>query len=160
MLTEMDIIPLFFPWLLVLAVTFGVLEKHGIFSEEAQVNGVISLAVAFIAVGGAALYLPQGILTNFAAALTFSIFGLLGLMILLAVGGYDLSEAMSEDDLTVGAAVILGLMSFIGAFAFTVDFGNLLGGVQNTFDEVVMPILVLLFLLLVVSATVGGDSGE
>ncbi len=157
LLAEMDIIQLFFPWLLILAVTYGVLEKYNVFSEDAQVNGVIALAVAFVSIGGVLLYLPAGILTNFAAALTFSVFGLLGLMILLAVAGYDVGEAMGEGDLPVGAAIVLALLSFLGAFFFTVDLGNLLGGVQNTFDEVVMPILVLVFLLLVVSATVGSS---
>jgi len=156
-MAEMGVFQLFFPWLLVLAITFGVLEKYNIFSEDAQVNGTIALAVAFISIGGAYFFIPQGLMTSFAAALTFSIFGILGLMILLGVAGYDLSDAMDESSLPVGGAIILGILSFIGAFVFQADLGGLLGGVENTFQEAVMPILILVFLLLVV-ATVGGSS--
>lgn len=156
-LAEMDIIPLFFPWLLVLAVTFGVLEKYNVFSEDAQVNGVISLAVAFLAVGGAALYMPEGLMTTFAAALTFSIFGILGMMILLAVAGVNVEEVMNKDELPAIIAVVLVIISFIGALVFSIDLSGLVGGVENVFDEVVMPILVLVFLIIVVALTAGGS---
>lgn len=148
----MDLFQLFFPWLLILAVTYGILEKHNVFSDDAQVNGVIALSLAFFSVGGAYYFLPQGILSSLAAGLTFSVFGLLGFMILLAVAGFDLSGDFGLEDPLPIIAVVLGLLSFLGAFFFQADLDALVGGVENVFQEMVMPILVLIFLLLVIGA--------
>lgn len=159
-MAEMGVFQLFFPWLLVLAITYGVLEKYNVFSDDAQVNGTIALAVAFVSIGGAYFFIPAGLLTNFAAGLTFSVFGILGLMILLGVAGYDLSEDMSSRSLPVIGAIVLGIVSFLGAFAFRADVGALLGGVENAWQEAVMPVLVLIFLLSIVAITAGGSSGD
>ena len=153
---ELSIFHLFFPWLLVLAVSFGVLEKYKIFGENAAVNGTIALSLAFLTIGGAFLFLPPGIFTNFAGALAFSIFGLIGLMLLLGISGADLEEMGGEGSLPTVVGLILAIITFIGAFAFRADVGALLGDVTNVFQEVVMPILVLIFLLLIVGATAGG----
>ncbi|MFB6213307.1 MAG: hypothetical protein ABEJ07_01970 [Candidatus Nanohaloarchaea archaeon] len=155
----MDVFRLFFPWLLVLSITYGVMEKYSVFSEDSQVNGVIALSVAFFSIGGAYYFLPQGILTSFAAGLTFSIFGLLGFLILMAVAGVDVSEEMGKNELPAVAAIVLVLLSFLGAFAFTADISALTSGVGNVFDDIVMPILVLVFLIIVIGAVAdsGGD---
>lgn len=157
-MAAMDIFQLFFPWLLVVSVTYGVLEKSNIFSGDASVNGTIAFSVAFFSVGGAYYFLPEGILTSFAAALTFSLFGVLGVMILAAVAGFDLENLAGGEGPPLMALLVgvLFLLSFIGAFSFQADIGALLGNVENTFQEVVMPILVLVFLLFVVALTVGG----
>jgi len=156
----MDVFRLFFPWLLVLAVVYGVLENSGVLSDDSSVNGVIALAVAFISIGGAYMFLPPGIMTSLAAGLTFAIFGLLGLMILLSVSGYDLSEGMEETQLPVLFAFIMAILIFIGAFAFQADIGSLLGNNVNAFQDAVMPILILVFLLAIVAITMGGGGDE
>ena len=152
----MDVFRLFFPWLLVLAVVYGALENSGVLSDDSSVNGVIALAVAFISIGGAYMFLPPGIMTSLAAGLTFGIFGLLGLMILMSVAGYDLSDGMDRGAPPVIGAIIIGILIFIGAFAFNADLGYLLGGVENAFQDVVMPILILIFLLIIVAMTMSG----
>lgn len=149
----MDVFSLFFPWLLVLSVTYGVLEKYNVFSEDSGVNGTIALSVAFFSVGGAYFFLPGGILTSFAAGLTFSMFGLVGFLILLAVAGMDVTELGDTSDLPTIGAVVLVILSFLGAFAFTADISALLSGVEDAWQDVIMPILVLVFLLIVVSMT-------
>ncbi|MFB6147519.1 MAG: hypothetical protein ABEJ66_01410, partial [Candidatus Nanohaloarchaea archaeon] len=113
----------------------------------------------FFAVGGVYYFLPQGILTSLAAGLTFSIFGLLGLMLLLGVSGYDISQEMETGNLPVILAIVLAILAFLGAFAFQADISALLGGGGggggDALQDVVMPILVLIFILLVVSETTG-----
>lgn len=156
----MDVFQLFFPWLLMLAVTYGVLEKYGIFSDDSGVNGAIALAVAFFATGGAFFFLPEGILSSFAAGLTFSVFGILGLMILLALAGVNLEEEMNREELPAIGALVLAILTFLGAFVFQADLGAMLGNVQNAFQDVVMPILILVFLIIVVALTAGGGGGE
>lgn len=158
----MDIFQLFFPWLFVLAVTFGLLEKHGVFSDDSSVNGVISLALAFLTVGGLAMFVPAGMFAHFAAALGFGLFAIIGLLIMFAAAGVDMDEALGgQNDLpTIGALVIV-IVSFIGVLGYYLDIEGLLGmaasGGANVFDEVVMPILLLVFLIIVVGAV--ADNG-
>jgi len=151
----MNLFQLFFPWLLILAVTYGLLQKYEIFGDE-SVAGVVSLSVAFLAIGGFSAFVPDGMFVQFAAAIGFGIFGLLGLIILLTLAGIDVTE-MAEDGLGlpgVGALVIT-IVAFIGVIGSQLDIEGILGGVGGSggvFDELVMPVLVLIFLFLVIGA--------
>lgn len=157
-MAQMDIFHLFFPWLFVLAVTFGLLEKHGVFSDDSSVNGVISLALAFLTVGGLAMFVPAGMFSHFAAALGFGLFAIIGLLIMFAAAGVNMDEALGgQNDLpTIGALVIV-LVSFIAVIGYYLNVESILGMATggNVFDEVVMPVLILIFLLLVVTSTAG-----
>lgn len=143
---------LFFPWLIILAVTYGLLNKYEVISEEDSVNGAIAIGIAFLGVLG--ISGTSGLFTSFAAAITFGVFGILGLMVLMAVAGYDLTE--HAEDSTSGPAIagaLIALISFIAVVLNYVNFQNWLPG-ENVFQEAVMPILVLLFLFLVIAMTV------
>ena len=160
---EMDVFQLFFPWMLVFAVTYGVLKKYDFFDDE-SITGVVALSVSFISIGGIYLVIPQGLFTSFAAALAFAVFGLLGLIIMLSLAGVDISEwesPMDETPAKLGMSMII--IAFIGVLVYNVDILGLLGASSSTqsFQEVVMPIIILIFLGLMVGATVrGGDSGS
>lgn len=160
---QMNLFELFFPWLLTLAVTYGVLDKHDYFDED-SVNAVVALAISFIAVGGAYLFLPASLFPHFAAAIAFGAFGLVGLFILMALAGYDLEDLDSENPL---AKIVLpaGLLVFAGIVLVQFDFNFITDILQvfegESFDEVVMPILTMIFLLGIVGAiTRGSDSSE
>lgn len=157
-MADMNLFHLFFPWLLVLGVTYGILNKHGVISEEESVNGVIALSVAFLTIGGAAVFIPEGMFTHLAAALAFGIFGLIGLLLLMAVAGFDITQ-FSEEKYSIPfiGALVIGIVTFIGVLAARLDLGAMMSGVENGFQEVVMPILILIFLLIVVAITAGGD---
>lgn len=159
-MAQMDIFQLFFPWLFVLAVSFGLLEKHGVFSDDSSVNGVISLALAFLTVGGLAMFVPAGMFAHFAAALGFGLFAIIGFLILLAASGLDMQgDAIGNNNSlpTIGALVIV-IVSFIGVIGYYLNIESILGGLSgNVFDEVVMPILLLVFLIIVIGAV--ADSG-
>ena len=161
-MASMDVFQLFFPWLFVLAITYGLLEKHGVFSEDSTVNGVIALALAFLTIGGAAMFIPAGMFTHFAAALAFGLFAIIGFMILLAASGMDVDEQLGEiSSLPTIGALVITIVSFIAVVGYYVDVGGLLGGVSggNVFDEVVMPILILVFLIIVIGS-VSGNGGD
>lgn len=156
----MDIFQLFFPWLFVLAVSFGLLEKHGVFSDDASVNGVISLAFAFLTIGGLAMFVPAGMFTHFAAALGFGLFAIIGFLIMLAASGMDLEDSIGgQNDLPTIGALVITIVSLISVVGYYLDIESILGMASsaggNAFDEVVMPILILIFLLLIVGATAG-----
>lgn len=144
----------FLPWLLIFSVTYGLLNKYETISDEAQVNGVVALSFAFLSVIGVSSFAPAGMWTEFASAIAFGIFGLLSLMILFAVAGYDLDEMGSSWSLEWIFAGVIGVVAFI---SILVGYGGggaqLVGPGQNLFDEVIMPILALVFVIVIVLFT-------
>lgn len=150
-MTEMGF-RLFFPWFLVLAVTYGLLEKYEIISSETQVNGAIALAMAFFTILGVNQFAPTGIFTNFAAAIAFGLFGLLGLMVLLAVTGRDLTD-YSEKGLPRWFALTIFIVSFVTIIVTYVDIGSIIGETQSVFNDVILPILILVFFIIIVQQT-------
>jgi hypothetical protein len=143
---------LFLPWLLILSVTYGILDKYNVLSDDPQVNGVISLSFAFISVLGVNQFAPAGMWTQFAANISFGVFGLLAMLILMAVAGYDVSDLAGDRwSLPVIFGGVIAIVSFIGILISYGDSGAIVEG--NLFDEVVMPILTLIFVLLLVYFT-------
>jgi cytochrome c oxidase subunit IV len=143
---------LFLPWLLVLSVTYGLLEKYQVVSDETQVNGSIALAMAFLTILGVNQYAPAGIFTNFAAAVSFGLFGLLGFMVLIAVTGYDL-ENYTDGGTPRWFAVTIFVVSFITVVVSYVDVGQMVAEGSAVFSDVILPILVLIFFILIVRET-------
>ncbi len=121
-LAELDFYQLFFPWLLVLAVSFGLLERYQFFGENSSVNGTIALSVAFLVTGGAEFFLPGDIFVIFAGALAFSVFGLLGLMILLGAIGVDIQEDLGDTNLPAVTAIVLAFSSFFTAIFYQREY--------------------------------------
>jgi hypothetical protein len=151
----MEVFQLFFPWLFVLAVTYGLLQKNEVFSDDSSVNGVIALSMAFLTVGGAAMFVPAGMFTHFAAALGFGLFAIIGLLILFAAAGVDLGEELGKKtSLPAIGALVITVVAFIAVIGQYLNIESILGGVSgNIFDQVVMPVLILVFLIIVVSLT-------
>lgn len=150
---------LFLPWLLILSVTYGLLNKYEVISDEPQVNGVTSLAFSFLVMIGVSNFAPPQMWSHLAANIAFGTFGLVGLLILLGVSGYDLSEMGNQWSLPWIFAGTIGVVSFLGILVqYGGGGGALIGPGENLFDQVVMPILTLIFLLVVViMTTVAGD---
>lgn len=154
----MDVFQLFFPWLLVFSISYGVLTSSSIITDDESVNGVIALALAFIAIGGAYFFIPAGLYTHFGAALSFGVLAIVGLVVMMGLAGYDMENfADSRSAPPVGLAIIIFVISFIGVLAFQLPITEIIGaaggGSSDLFDDVIMPVLVLVFLLAVVAVT-------
>jgi hypothetical protein len=150
---QMDVFQLFFPWLLVLAVTYGALDKYDWFEED-TINATVAVAVSFIAIAGMYLFVPAGLFPHFAAAVAFTAFGIIGLMVLLAIAGVDLNE-LDKDSPIAKAVMGIGAIAFVGVLVMNFQFDLPTGALVQlfegeSFDQVVMPILTMVFLLLVV----------
>lgn len=161
---QMDVFQLFFPWLLVLAVSFGALDKYDWFEED-TINAAVAFAISFIAIGGMYMFVPATLFSHFAAAVAFSVFGIIGLMILLAVAGVDLND-LDKDSPPAKAAMGVGVAAFTGVLFIQFNLQQPLTEVVihlftgQTFDEVMMPILTLLFLLGIVAVITRGAQGD
>ncbi|MFB6204834.1 MAG: hypothetical protein ABEJ75_04260 [Candidatus Nanohaloarchaea archaeon] len=143
---------LFLPWLLMLAVTYGLLNKYNVVSDEAQVNGAIAIALAFLAIIGVNRFAPPGMWSHFAADIAFGIFGMLALLILLGVAGQDLEDMGGSWSLPWIFGGGIAVISFLSALVRYGSSGAVTGG-GNLFDEVVMPILTLIFVMIIVYLT-------
>jgi len=143
---------LFLPWLLILSVTYGLLEKYQVVSDETQVNGSVALAVAFLAIIGVNRFAPVGIFANFAAAITFGVFGILGFMVLVAMSGYDIGN-YADGGTPRYFAVTIFVVSFVTVIVTYIDVSSVIGETQNVFENVILPILILIFFILVVQQT-------
>lgn len=143
---------LFLPWLLILSVSYGILDKYNVLSDDPQVNGTIAISFAFISVLGVNQFAPTGMWSQFAANIAFGVFGILSLVILMAVAGYDVSD-LAGDRWSLPAIFggIIAIVVFISTIIGYGDASILVDG--NLFDEVVMPILSLVFILVLVLIT-------
>lgn len=161
-MAQMDAFQVIFPWLLMSAVTYGALEKYDVFEEQA-INGTISLGFSFLAVAGVYMFFPPGLFPNFAAAISFAMMGILGLIVLSAMGGYNFAED-DENDVIPKAAIIIVVISFLGAVLYQVDVLGMLPEFElgsNAVENVIMPIVMLGFILGLVAVTArSGSSGE
>lgn len=152
-LAETDIISLFFPWLLLLAFTYGTLRKQEFFEDEA-IAGAVALSVSFLAVAGVYYFLPSGVFTDLGAIIGFAAFVSLGFLIVMAMSGLELDE---KDQLKIpmGAGLIVLIIGLIGVGVNNVPSLDV-GGV-SAYEDVIMPIVFLLFILGVVSIAGKGD---
>ena len=151
-----------FIWLLLAGVIYGLLMKYEVFGDSSA-NAGIALGGSIFVLLGIYAFAPAGLFLNFAAGLGFSLMAIFGLIIVLSMAGVDVAELGGENGFggpVSGTAFLLVGISFLGALAYTLNWGNLLGNVENTFQEVVFPILFLIFLLLIIAPAVGGGGDD
>ncbi|MFO7793942.1 MAG: hypothetical protein R6V35_03110 [Candidatus Nanohaloarchaea archaeon] len=155
-MSETDIIHLFFPWLLLLAFTFGILQKYEFFEDEA-VTGAISVSSSFLAIAGIYFFMPENIFANFGAVLAFATFASLGVLIVMAIAGVnidDLDNRIGRIPLAVGLIVMgIGTLSIAaGALPVNEVLGNI-GFNVDMYQDIFMPVMVFGFILAVIAIT-------
>ena len=156
-MSETDIIHLFFPWLLLLAFTFGMLKKYEVFEDD-EITGAVSLSSSFLAIAGIYFFLPENIFANFGAVLAFAAFAALGFMIVMAIAGVDINEMegrIGKIPLAIGGGILgLGLLVIIlGALPVPEQAVEQINIQANLVEDVFMPILLLGFILAVIAIT-------
>lgn len=160
MMLEMGVFEVIFPWLIVMSVTYGALEKYEYFEDE-MVNGAIALSLGFLTSAGMVMFVPSGLFANLMAAIAFAAIGILGVIILAAIGGHDFQE--EDGGPLTGIALLMGVIAFIGAFVYQFDLAGLLPtGETDVWNDAVMPVLTMLFIIILVAVTAGGggEDGE
>jgi len=126
----------FLPFLLILAVTYGILQEKKIISSETSVNGVISLAIAFLAT-----YFLRGVFYT----KVFGMFGmvlsiiLIGLIFLTMLGINISSEEKLKPIFGVAIAIICVLIA-IASFGSSISIDS----------STILTIVVLIFTFSVV----------
>ncbi|MEF8880272.1 MAG: hypothetical protein V5A72_00375 [Candidatus Nanohaloarchaea archaeon] len=144
-----------FLWLIFAGVIYALLMKVNLFGDSSA-NAGIALGASFFTLLGVYAFAPEGLILSFAAGLGFSLVAIFGLIILLSLSGVDVTELGGESGFggpVSGSAMILVIISFFGALAYNMNWDNLLRDVGNTWQEVVFPILFLIFLLIIINWT-------
>ncbi|MFB6158283.1 MAG: hypothetical protein ABEJ95_01335 [Candidatus Nanohalobium sp.] len=143
-----------FMWLLFAALIYGLLAKYEVFSESSAAGGV-ALGASFFTLLGVYAFAPEGLFLNFAASIGFILFGLFGLIILLSISGVDVTEMTEgvEGNIVAGLGIVLFLVAFLGSLAYNLNWSGLLGGVEDTWQDVVFPVLFMVFMLAVIVRT-------
>lgn len=142
-----------FMWVLFAGLIYGLLMKYDVFGDSSA-NAGIALGGSFFTLLGVYAFAPEGLFLNFAAAIGFILFGLFGTIILLSISGVSVTEMAEgvEDNVLAFASLILILVVFLGVLAFNLNWGDLLGPVENAWQDIIFPIIFLIFLLLVVGS--------
>ncbi len=102
-----------FPWLLIMAVMYGILQTKQIISSEVSVNGVISVVFSFLVA-----YMIKGeYLINFVG--TFAIFLLILLvgLIFAGLGGVNVSDLNAKwlSYTFLGVGILAGIVAFFNS---------------------------------------------
>jgi len=101
-LSDYGFYEVFLPFILVFAITYGILQKtHILGRDKKRFNIMVSLAISLIAIGSLQF---SGILKEFTAKLGFGIIILLGLALVLGFFGVPLNSKFT---------IAIGIMAFI-----------------------------------------------
>lgn len=159
---EMGVFQVIFPWLIVMSITYGALEKYEYFEDE-MVNGAIALSLGFLTSAGMVLFVPPGLFTNLMAAIAFLAVGMIGIVVLAAIGGFDFNsfDDADQDNPLFGLAMVMVPLIFIAVFLYQFDLSGLIPtDTGQLWSDAIMPVLTMVFILLLVVFTAGGGNDD
>jgi hypothetical protein len=113
-LRNIDFFNFFLPWALILAITYGILQKSKILGESNAVNSVASIALSFLFLGGLLMVLPSDFFPKF-----FAIFGVVisAILFILLVSGFlgaNVQEIIGKNDAAKWIFFIIVAVATIG----------------------------------------------
>lgn len=112
---------LFLVWLLVLAITYGILNRTEAFGEDKSVNAVISIATAFLATFGIFSVIP---IQFFSTALGYASVAFVVLLIFIVIVGMvgltpsDIIDKLEVNYVIIGVAIAAGIAGYIGYISY------------------------------------------
>lgn len=153
----------FLPFILVIAVFYGLLRKFEIFEDQA-VDATVSIVAAFLAMFGIAAVAPAAVFSEFFGVIVVIIMVLLGYDIILGMVGIDISEITNPeedaDERRIAWAGGLGIIIVI--VIITVFFGwsgDYLMDVLLSEDAISI-YLIIAMVAVIYSITTGGGEDE
>jgi hypothetical protein len=140
-----------FPWVLMFALTFGLLLKSKALGEDKRVMGVVSMVVAFFVIGfgGPAL---GTFLTNAFGLATIVLAGILITILFVAMSGYDVTK-FADAKVIALVGVAIGLVVFFMALSS-------IGVKVNLSDPLLSTLFVIIVLGVAVWFIAGGSGGK
>ncbi|MDY6776722.1 MAG: hypothetical protein SVQ76_01290 [Candidatus Nanohaloarchaea archaeon] len=142
------------PFMLFLAVFYGLLRKTGVIGDDEAVQGVAAISLALITTFGIYVFVPATFLPQFFGALSVLVVLILGLMILAGLAGFDVGgevDAKSQRYAVVGV-VFITLIAFPAVFSMA-DFDFQISSGYSTF----LLTVIMLFGIVYVLRGMGGE---
>lgn len=159
-LSSVGFFDLFLPFLLILAVTYGVLQRIELFEDD-SVDATVSIVVALMSMFSMLTFVDAAFFTQFFGAVTLLVAVVLGYIIVLGLMGVDINDVATLDDdqkkktaifAAIGIAVVLG---GVLQYANVVDvYGSLMSTVQS---DVFLTLAVLAGMVLVINSITGAE---
>lgn len=109
---------LFLPWLLLLAVSYGILKKTEALGDENSVIAIASVAISFLGVGGIMSVVPAEFFTQFFALISVLLVVVLGIVIILGLAGIDIADLGETKWFNIGA--VLTVIGIVVVLAFAI----------------------------------------
>ena len=127
-LEKMGFFGFLLPWIFTFVVLYAVLVKTKVLGDDHRLIGVLSIVVAFFTItfGGPAL---ASFFTNFFGMLAIIIAGVLGIVMLLALTGADISKTLNVKSVHMILAGILIVTFVIALASYGVKIGNNIVGI-------------------------------
>ncbi|MFB6200120.1 MAG: hypothetical protein ABEJ83_04525 [Candidatus Nanohaloarchaea archaeon] len=109
------------PFMLFLAVFYGVLRKTEVIGEDEAVQGVAAISLALLTTFGIYVFIPATFLPQFFGALSVLVVLIIGLMVLAGLAGYDVSEGVEGGTQTYAIAgmIFIVLITFPAVFSLS-----------------------------------------
>lgn len=159
-LAEIGFFNLFLPFLLILAVTYGVLQRIELFEDE-TVDATVSIVVALMAMFSMLTFVDPVFFTQFFGAVTLLVAVIIGYIVVLGLMGVDITDVATLDDeqkkktavfAAIGIGVVLaGILQFTGLVDVT---GSIMTIVET---EWFLTIVVLIGMAAVIKAITGAE---
>lgn len=108
---------LFLPWLLILAVSYGILKKTEALGDEDSVIAIASVAISFLGVAGIFSVVPAEFFAQFFALISVLLVVVLGIVIVLGLFGVDISDLGESNWFRVGT--VLTVIGIVVVLAFS-----------------------------------------
>ena len=140
-LNRMGFFGFLLPWLLMFALTYGLLLKSKVLGEDPKIIGVISLVAAFFVIGYGGVAIGEFFQGIFQAA-AIVLAGILVIVLFIAMAGGDISK-LTENKAVMAAIAGIGIIVFIIVIGSSLGAGVSSDVMAALFMVVVMAIAVL-----------------
>jgi predicted neutral ceramidase superfamily lipid hydrolase len=135
-----------FPFILILSISYGLLNKAEFFEEDSVQAGA-SISFSFISMGAIFYFVPQGLILGATAAFAFALIGAFAFVVLTGISEEDSDEDQSDLPVKV-VGVPIAMTGLIGSIIYFVPVLEFIPGVnpENVLSTLVQPVLVILVL--------------
>lgn len=138
----------FLPFLLILALTYGILKTINFSGGDTGVIAVISIAVAFLTLGGLYFFVRPDFFPLLFSSLSIYLIAIFGIILILGLLGVKI-ENLSEQNWFKALALIVAIMLVLATLFSITGFWDVILNLRFTEDALQVFLTVLLIIALV-----------
>lgn len=149
----------FLPFVFVMAVVYGVLQKAEVFEDE-TVDATVAIVSAFLSILGIRTFVDPSFFSQFFGLVVIALLIVLGFVVILGMMGVDVTDVMNDTSQTqragagVAAFFVLVLLGMIAAAEDWLNFQAILDAITG---EMALTALMIIGMFAVAAFVVAGD---